>query len=34
VQFHPESILTMENNHGLRLIGNLLAAVTAAYAVA
>jgi anthranilate synthase/aminodeoxychorismate synthase-like glutamine amidotransferase len=34
VQFHPESILTMENNHGLRLIGNLLAAVTAANAVA
>jgi anthranilate synthase component 2 len=27
VQFHPESILTMENNHGLRLIGNLLASV-------
>jgi anthranilate synthase len=25
VQFHPESILTMENNHGLRLLGNLLA---------
>jgi anthranilate synthase component 2 len=24
VQFHPESILTMENNHGLRLLGNLL----------
>ena len=21
VQFHPESILTMENNHGLRLLG-------------
>lgn len=24
VQFHPESILTMEDNHGLRLLGNLL----------
>jgi anthranilate synthase component 2 len=24
VQFHPESILTMEHNHGLRLLGNLL----------
>ena len=30
VQFHPESILTMEDNHGLRLIGNLLADVAAA----
>ncbi len=30
VQFHPESILTMEDNHGLRLIGNLLAEVAAA----
>ena len=30
VQFHPESILTMESSHGLRLIGNLLASVTAA----
>lgn len=30
VQFHPESILTMENNHGLRLIGNLLASVATA----
>lgn len=27
VQFHPESILTMENSHGLRLLGNLLAGV-------
>jgi anthranilate synthase/aminodeoxychorismate synthase-like glutamine amidotransferase len=27
VQFHPESILTMEHNHGLRLLGNLLATV-------
>ena len=27
VQFHPESILTMEDNHGLRLLGNLLASV-------
>jgi anthranilate/para-aminobenzoate synthase component II len=27
VQFHPESILTMEHNHGLRLLGNLLADV-------
>jgi anthranilate synthase component 2 len=34
VQFHPESILTMENNHGLRLIGNLLTAIAAASAVA
>ena len=34
VQFHPESILTMEDNHGLRLIGNLLAAVEAASPVA
>ena len=25
VQFHPESILTMEDSHGLRLLGNLLA---------
>ena len=25
VQFHPESILTMEHNHGLRLLGNVLA---------
>jgi anthranilate synthase component II len=24
VQFHPESILTMEHHHGLRLLGNLL----------
>ncbi len=24
VQFHPESILTMEDNHGLRLLANLL----------
>jgi anthranilate synthase component 2 len=30
VQFHPESILTMENSHGLRLIQNLLASVAAA----
>jgi anthranilate synthase component 2 len=30
VQFHPESILTMEDNHGLRLIGNLLASVASA----
>ena len=30
VQFHPESILTMENNHGLRLLGNLLAGVAEA----
>ena len=29
VQFHPESILTMEDNHGLRLIGNLLDDVAA-----
>lgn len=29
VQFHPESILTMEDNHGLRLLGNLLALVEA-----
>lgn len=29
VQFHPESILTMEHNHGLRLMGNLLADVAA-----
>ena len=28
VQFHPESILTMEDSHGLRLLGNLLAAVS------
>lgn len=27
VQFHPESILTMEDHHGLRLLGNALAAV-------
>jgi anthranilate synthase/aminodeoxychorismate synthase-like glutamine amidotransferase len=30
VQFHPESILTMEHNHGLRLIQNLLTSVAAA----
>lgn len=30
VQFHPESILTMEDNHGLRLIGNLLEDIAAA----
>ena len=30
VQFHPESILTMENSHGLRLLGNLLAGVAEA----
>jgi anthranilate synthase component II len=30
VQFHPESILTMEHSHGLRLIRNLLASVAAA----
>jgi anthranilate/para-aminobenzoate synthase component II len=29
VQFHPESILTMEDNHGLQLLGNLLASVAA-----
>ena len=29
VQFHPESILTMEDQHGLRLLGNLLASVAA-----
>ncbi|GIX46222.1 MAG: glutamine amidotransferase [Candidatus Tectimicrobiota bacterium] len=29
VQFHPESILTMENNHGLRLLDNLLASLPA-----
>lgn len=34
VQFHPESILTMENNHGLRLIGNLLAALATTSRVA
>ncbi|MDE0207913.1 MAG: hypothetical protein OXP66_18005 [Candidatus Tectomicrobia bacterium] len=28
VQFHPESILTMEDSHGLRLLGNLLAGVS------
>jgi anthranilate/para-aminobenzoate synthase component II len=33
VQFHPESILTMEDQHGLRLIGNLLAGVAAARSV-
>ena len=27
VQFHPESILTMEDNHGLQLLGNLLTSV-------
>jgi anthranilate synthase component 2 len=27
VQFHPESILTMEHNHGLRLLGNVLTMV-------
>jgi anthranilate synthase component 2 len=27
VQFHPESILTMEDHHGLRLLANLLADV-------
>ena len=32
VQFHPESILTMEDNHGLRLIGNLLDDVAASRA--
>jgi anthranilate synthase/aminodeoxychorismate synthase-like glutamine amidotransferase len=30
VQFHPESILTMEDNHGLRLLANVLAGVEAA----
>lgn len=30
VQFHPESILTMEDSHGLRLLGNLLAEVAEA----
>ncbi len=30
VQFHPESILTMEDNHGLRLLANVLAGVGAA----
>ena len=29
VQFHPESILTMEDNHGLRLLANLLEDVEA-----
>jgi anthranilate synthase len=29
VQFHPESILTMEDNHGLQLLGNLLTSVAA-----
>ena len=29
VQFHPESILTMEDKHGLQLLGNLLASVAA-----
>jgi anthranilate synthase component 2 len=29
VQFHPESILTMEDKHGLRLLANLLASVAA-----
>ena len=33
VQFHPESILTMEDNHGLRLLGNLLASVAMARVV-
>ena len=29
VQFHPESILTMEDHHGLRLLANVLAGVEA-----
>ena len=29
VQFHPESILTMEDNHGLQLLGTLLTSVAA-----
>jgi anthranilate synthase/aminodeoxychorismate synthase-like glutamine amidotransferase len=32
VQFHPESILTMEDNHGLRLLANLLAEVESSQA--
>jgi anthranilate/para-aminobenzoate synthase component II len=30
VQFHPESILTMEDHHGLRLLANVLAGVEGA----
>ena len=30
VQFHPESILTMEDHHGLRLLANLIEGVAAA----
>ncbi len=30
VQFHPESILTMEDHHGLRLLANLIAGVETA----
>jgi anthranilate synthase component 2 len=32
VQFHPESILTMEDNHGLKLLANLLTDVASTHA--